>query len=137
MPTSPFMKLVRLLSSMALAAVAVVASAVEVARDDPVLGGRWLLVLVVAGYAQIVWGSLAYLLPMLRGGGHERLGEGFAATRSWVGLAAANSAGLALALALRPVVGAAIAVWVLDSAWRAARVAARNPAREVRPARRG
>ena len=65
------------------------------------------------------------------------LGEGFAATRSWVGLAAANSAGLALALALRPVVGAAIAVWVLDSAWRAARVAARNPAREVRPARRG
>lgn len=118
-------------------AVAVVASAVEVARDDPVLGGRWLLVLVVAGYAQIVWGSLAYLLPMLRGGGHERLGEGFAATRSWVGLAAANSAGLALALALRPVVGAAIAVWVLDSAWRAARVAARNPAREVRPARRG
>jgi nitrite reductase (NO-forming) len=114
-------------------AVAVVASAVDVAREDAVLGGRWLVVVVVAGYAQIVWGSLAYLLPMLRGGGHERLGEGFAATRSWVGLAAANTAGVASALALRPVVGVAVAVWVLDSAWRAGRVAAGS---RVRPARR-
>jgi nitrite reductase (NO-forming) len=114
-------------------AIAVAATAVEVARDEPVLAGRWLLVLVIAGYAQVVWGSLAYLLPMLRGGGHERLGEGFAATRSWVGLAAANTAGMALALVLRPVVGVAVAVWVLDSAWRAARVAARGG---VRPARR-
>src|SRR3546814_14742063 len=61
------------------------------------LGGRWLLVLVVAGYGQILWGSLAYVVPMLRGGGHERLGEGFAVTRSWLGLGAAHAAGIALA----------------------------------------
>jgi hypothetical protein len=105
-------------------AVAVVASAIDVARDATAFGGRWLLVVVVAGYGQIVWGSLAYLLPMLRSGGHERLGEGFAATRSGVGLAAVNVAGLALAVPLQAVVGAAIAVWVLDSAWRAAQVGA-------------
>src|SRR3546814_14854096 len=76
--------------------LAVAATAVEAGRDESILlGGRWLLVLVVAGYGQILWGSLAYVVPMLRGGGHERLGEGFAVTRSWLGLGAANAAGIA------------------------------------------
>ena len=79
--------------------------------------------LVIAGYGQILWGSVAYLLPMLRGGGHERLAEGFATTRSWLGLAAANAAGLSAAGSLpMPVTAAAVGVWVLDSGWRAARV---------------
>jgi nitrite reductase (NO-forming) len=104
-------------------AVAVAASAVDAASDHSVFGGRWLVVLVIGGYAQILWGSLAYLLPMLRGGGHQLLGEGFATTRSWVGLAAANAAALSAALALpTPITIAAVAVWVLDGAWRAARV---------------
>lgn len=103
------------------AAVAVLA--VHAATGDgAVLDGRWLAVLVVAGYAQILWGSLAYLLPMLRGGGHEQLGAGFAATRSWVGLAAANAAGLTLAAGVDEAAAAVIAVWVLDSGVRAARV---------------
>ncbi len=112
-------------------AVAVAATAADAAADRTVFGGRWLLVLVIAGYGQILWGSLAYLLPMLRGGGHERLGEGFASTRSWLGLAAANIAGISAAIAL-PTAGTAVAVavWVLDSAWRTARV---GTARAIRP----
>lgn len=109
---------------------AVTASAIGAGRGEPgVLTGRWLGVLVVAGYAQILWGSLAYLLPMLRGGGHERLGEGFAVTRSWIGLAAANVAGLGLALSLPVVAPAAAGVWVADGAWRAARVGVRGRTR--------
>jgi hypothetical protein len=53
-----------------------------------------------------------------------RLREGFAATRSWVGLAAANvAAGAALAGA-GPVLGVALGVWAADTAWRAARLVA-------------
>lgn len=102
--------------------VAVAATAVDVAAERAVFGGRWLVVLVIAGYAQILWGSLAYLLPMLRGGGAERLREGFAATRSWIGLAAVNAAGLAAGIAdSGAVVAALVAVWVLDGALRAGR----------------
>src|SRR3546814_4660432 len=103
--------------------LAVAATAVEAGRDESILlGGRWLLVLVVAGYGQILWGSLAYVVPMLRGGGHERLGEGFAVTRSWLGLGAANAAGIALASDLTPVAWVLGGVWVLDTAWRLGRV---------------
>jgi nitrite reductase (NO-forming) len=110
---------------------AVAATAVDAAADRVVFGDRWLVVLVVAGYAQILWGSLAYLLPMLRGGGHERLAEGFATTRSWLGFAAANVAGLCAATEQPTAVTAVvIAAWVLDSTWRAARV---GTARAARP----
>jgi nitrite reductase (NO-forming) len=111
-------------------ASAVGATAVDVTAGRVVFGDRWLVVLVVAGYAQILWGSLAYLLPMLRGGGHERLAEGFASTRSWLGFAAANVAGACVATAQPArVSAAAIAVWVFDSAWRAARVGTNRAAR--------
>jgi hypothetical protein len=103
--------------------VALVGEAVDVTTGDAlVFDGRWLRVLVVAGYAQILWGSLAYLLPMLRGGGHERLGAGFATTRSWLGLAAANIAGLAFVASAPTAGGVAIAVWLLDAGVRAVRV---------------
>lgn len=103
---------------------AVAASAIDATAERIVLGDRWLLVVVVAGYGQILWGSLAYLLPMLRGGGHERLAAGFAATRSWIGLAAANAAGVCAATGLPAAVTAVpIAVLVLDGAWRVTRVA--------------
>jgi nitrite reductase (NO-forming) len=111
-------------------AIAVAATAVDVASGRGAFAGRWLTVLVIAGYGQILWGSLAYLLPMLRGGGHERLAEGFATTRSWLGLAAANAAGLSAAGSLpMPVTAAAVGVWVLDSGWRAARVGTTRAAR--------
>ena len=87
-----------------------------------VFDGCWEAVLVIAWYAQIAWGSLAYLPPMLRDGGHERLGEGVATTRSWPGLASANIAGVALTTSWMPVAAVSLTMWMLDSAWRAARV---------------
>ena len=127
-------------------ATALVATAVDVARDRPPLAGRWLVVLVVAGFGQIFWGSLAYLLPVLRGGGHERLAEGFATTRSWPGLAAVNAAGVTAAAGLpATATGALVTVWILDGAWRGRRVGTRlvirtpaaSPAGPTPPARRG
>jgi nitrite reductase (NO-forming) len=115
-------------------ATAVGATALDAAADRGVFGDRWLVVLVVAGYGQILWGSLAYLLPMLRGGGHARLSEGFASTRSWLGLAAANAAGLsAAAAAPGRVTALLVAVWVIDSGWRAARVGTTRAARPDAP----
>ena len=96
------------------------AAAAEAARGGIPLTGRWLAVLVVAGYGQILWASFAYLVPVLRGGGHERLSAGFATTRSWVGLGAANVAGAGLLAGSTPVVQAAIALWLLDAGLRAA-----------------
>ncbi len=102
-----------------------VGAVVGVAGDvgDPLpMSGRWITVLVVAGYLQILWGSLAYLVPMLRGGGHERLSAGFATTRSWLGLAAANAAGAALALDQAELATAALVIWGTDTAIRQALV---------------
>jgi hypothetical protein len=74
---------------------------------------------------------------MLRGGGHQRLSEGFAATRSWVGLAALNLAGLDLALGGPAVVTTiAVAVLVGDGAWRTARVGLNGAGRPSGPGRR-
>ena len=58
--------------------------------------------LVIGGFAQILVASLAYLGPVLRGGGHRRLTAGFAITRSWVSLAAGNAAALAALARARP-----------------------------------
>jgi nitrite reductase (NO-forming) len=98
----------------------VAAAAYGAARGDgnPFTTAR-LLVLVVGGYAQILAGSLAYLLPVLRGGGHERLAAGFGTTRSWLGLVAANVAALAIAFGSGPVAVVAGAAWVVDIAVRA------------------
>ena len=101
--------------------MAVIVAARAASRAEPLLADRWLVVLVVAGYGQILWGSLAYLLPMLRGGGPERLAAGFASTRSWFGLAAINSAGIATAVGLPRIAGAALAAATTDATWRAAR----------------
>jgi hypothetical protein len=76
-------------------------------------------VLVVGGFAQILAGSLAYLAPVLRGGGHERLAGGFRITRSWIGLISANVAAVALGLHVPRLAVAAILLWVLDAIVRA------------------
>lgn len=102
--------------------VTVVATGLTAADGRAVFRGSWLLTLVVAAFGQIAWGSLAYLLPMLRGGGHKLLGEGFATTKSWPGLAAVNVAGLGFAASWEPVAAVALAVWVIDAAARAIRV---------------
>lgn len=105
-------------------AIAVAATALDATSTERVVfDGRWVLVVVLGGYAQILWGSLAYLMPMLRGGDPERLSAGFAMTRSWVGLAAARGAAVSVAVMLpAEATAAAIAAWVLDSTWRAGQV---------------
>lgn len=129
-------RLVALWAGAAWWVASVLVAAGAAARGDPVLSGRWLVVLTIAGYGQILWGSLAYLLPMLRGGGPERLAEGFAATRSWFGLAAIEGAGLAIVLDRPTVAGAALAAASIDATWRAAQVGTRQATRP-RPPRRG
>lgn len=102
--------------------LAVGLAAVRTATDRPAFTSQVLALLVVAAYGQLLWASLSYLLPMLRGGGHERLSDGFATTRSWAGLFAVNLAGVALVAGTDPVALAAGSVWVFDAAWRGARV---------------
>ncbi len=85
---------------------------------------RMLAALVVGGLAQILAGSLAYLGPVLRGGGHRSLAQGFTLTRAWPSLVAANVAGVALVVGPVRWSGAdtvamvAVAVWVVDTAVR-------------------
>ena len=110
---------------------AVVATAADVGSGQRLAwGDRWVVVLAVGGFAQILWGSLAYLLPMLRGGGPQSLSDGFATTRSWPGLVAVNAAAAVVAAGLPHwLMVVLVAAWVADSAWRAARVGTRKAAR--------
>lgn len=103
--------------------LAVAFAAVDTAQDDLPLADNWTLVLVVAAYGQILWGALAYLLPVLQGPGHEALTRGFAAVRSWVGLIAVNVAGLAWAIDQPGAARVAVVVWLADGAFRLARFA--------------
>lgn len=95
--------------------VTIIVAAAQVLNGSSPLADPWLAVLTVAAYGQIIWGSLAYLLPVVRGGGHKLLSAGFLLTRSWLGLVAANVVGVALVVGLGPAAIAAAAVWVLDT----------------------
>ncbi|HQZ32803.1 MAG TPA: hypothetical protein PK020_00190 [Ilumatobacteraceae bacterium] len=81
---------------------------------------RVLQALVVGGFAQIFVASLAYLGPVLRGGGHQRLTAGFALTRSWVSLVAGNVAPVAALVGSRPLLAVALGVWMIDIVARSA-----------------
>lgn len=99
---------------------ATLAVAWQAAHNDVVFTRPVVGVLVVGGYAQILAAALAYLGPVLRGGGHQRLSEGFRTTRSWLGLLAANVAAVGLLFDTRYVVVLAIGAWFVDTAVRAA-----------------
>jgi nitrite reductase (NO-forming) len=99
---------------------ATLAVAWQAAHDSPVFTRPVVGVLVVGGYAQILAAALAYLGPVLRGGGHQRLSEGFRTTRSWRGLIAANVAAVGLLFDTRYVVVLATGAWFVDTAVRAA-----------------
>jgi nitrite reductase (NO-forming) len=113
-------RLVQLLSGLAWWAAMTVALALAAVRgsDDRAL----LRTLVIGGFAQILVASLAYLGPVLRGGGHQRLTAGFAITRSWVSLAAGNIAALAGLVGHGPTLAVALVVWVTDVVVVAARL---------------
>ena len=99
---------------------ATLAVAWRAASGDPAFTRPVVGVLVVGGYAQILAAALAYLGPVLRGGGHRRLTDGFRITRSWPGLIAANVAAAALAVGEHDVVVVALGVWLVDTVDRAA-----------------
>lgn len=101
----------------------VMAARVAEGTDD----GPVLQALVIGGFAQILVASLAYFGPVLRGGGHQQLTAGFALTRSWVSVVAANVAAAAALAELRPLMGACLAIWLADSLWRAIALARLRP----------
>lgn len=102
-------------------------------RHGAPLSGDWLVVLVVGAYAQILWASLSYLVPMLRGGGHRMLTRGFATTRSWTGFALANAAAVAAAIGSARALGVAATAWALDALWRFGSVARRRDVTGAEP----
>ncbi len=80
--------------------------------------------LIIGGYAQILAASLAYFGPVLRGGGHKRLSEGFATTRSWISLVVGNTAGVGALSGHRPTLIVSLSIWAFDIAVRCLRLAA-------------
>ncbi len=130
-------RLIALWAGCAWWIIATGVTAWQLRSGQPAFADRWVIVLVVAGYGQIMWGSLAYLLPMLRGGGHVLLSSGFATTRSWPGLVAANTAGVALAMSWDVLALTAACIWVIDGAIRVALIGTRRadrPAPATTPA---
>jgi hypothetical protein len=113
----------------------VLAMAVSLLLGDTLVPQGALLALVVGGYGQILVASLAYLGPVLRGGGHQRLAAGFAATASRWGLVLGNGAALALASGQRGLGATVLALWLLDTAWRARALLSRGTQDRV-PGRR-
>lgn len=93
---------------------ALAAAALRDTDDRPIL-----LALVIGGFAQILVASLAYLGPVVRGGGHEQLTSGFRLTRSWVSLAAGNLAPVAALLEWWRALAAVLVVWLVDLLMRA------------------
>ncbi|MEZ5269416.1 MAG: hypothetical protein R2789_12940 [Microthrixaceae bacterium] len=119
-------RLFQLLAGLAWWILCVVWLAADSVPSRESLGGldrsTSLRVLAIGGFAQILVASLAYLAPVIRGGGHSRLTAGFAITRSWIGLAAANVAAVAVAAGWSVVAGAAIVLWLIDTIVRALRL---------------
>ncbi len=113
-------RLLQLGAGLAWWAAATIALAWQCARGAAVFTRTVLGVLVVGGYAQILAAALAYLGPVLRGGGHLRLSGGFRITRSWLGLIAGNVAAIALTFGANEVAAIAIGAWVFDTVARAA-----------------
>jgi hypothetical protein len=95
-------------------------AAVRAARGDPPFAGAVVPALVLGAYVQLIVAALAYIGPVLIGGGHVRLAANLRRTRSWVGLAAGNVATLAACVGSLPVLyGVAVTVWVIDGTARA------------------
>ncbi|HAS12804.1 MAG TPA: hypothetical protein DCS55_20185 [Acidimicrobiaceae bacterium] len=102
--------------------LAMVVALAVVRLTDATTEGRVLAALAVGGFAQILVASLAYLGPVLRGGGHQRLTAGFATTASWPGLILANVAAVALLVDWRAAAAVAAGLWALDTGWRGVRL---------------
>jgi nitrite reductase (NO-forming) len=105
-----------------------VLAALALAFVDPSGGGDRVILrtLLIGGVAPILLASLAYLGPVVRGGGHRRLAAGFRVTASWVSVVAGSVATVASAADRITVLAAAVAVWALDLAIRGGRLVRRG-----------
>ena len=74
--------------------------------------------LAIGGFAQILAASFAYLVPVVRGGGHEALSTGFRQTRSWTGLVLGNVAATLALLGHERLMVAAVSAWAVDASAR-------------------
>lgn len=113
-------RVAQLLTGIAWWAAMTVALAVVAIRNES--DHAIVQALVIGGFAQILVASLAYLGPVLRGGGHRRLTSGFATTRSWMSLAAGNAAAVAALTGHDRILAALLVVWLADAAVRAGRL---------------
>jgi nitrite reductase (NO-forming) len=81
----------------------------------------WTGAVVLAGVGQVLAGSLAYLVPVLKGPPFEA-NRHLLEERSWLPLLALNAAGVALVAGLSAVAAIPAAVWAADFGVRLARV---------------
>lgn len=112
-------RLVGLLAGSAWWIISALVLAVD-ALDAPIVRSDALLVMVVGAYGQILVASLAYLGPVVRAGGHRRLGAGFELMKSWPGVIAANVAAALMLFGMAQAAAVVIAAWALDTAARVA-----------------
>ena len=83
----------------------------------------WTSAVVLAGVGQVLAGSLAYLVPVLKGSpfvANRNTMEG----RAWLPLLTLNAAGLCLGVGVDSVAVVLLSVWVVDFGIRLARVVA-------------
>lgn len=123
-------RLVQLLLGLAWWAAMVVHAATTWGRSG--IEHATLLALAVGGFGQILAASFAYLVPVVRGGGHEALTAGFRLTRSWVGLLLANAAAVLALVGHERAMLAVLGLWIADAAARSAAVGGRLSLRKRR-----
>jgi hypothetical protein len=113
-------RLVQAVAALAWWIAGVGVAAAHAADGQPPYSGAVVPALVIGAGVQLLTAALAYLGPVLVGGGHERLAASFRATRSWIALLAANLAAAAACGGWpRPVYATALAVWTADGTARA------------------
>ncbi|HTO01254.1 MAG TPA: hypothetical protein VL068_11325, partial [Microthrixaceae bacterium] len=103
-------RLVQLGSGFVWWIIAVVLLGANALFDEPSLNSG-LRVLVVGGYAQILFASLAYFAPVILAG-KRKPGDGLRITRSWVAVVAANVAAVGALIGQNAVLTVGIIVWL-------------------------
>ncbi|MGB3411802.1 MAG: hypothetical protein WBA45_11440 [Microthrixaceae bacterium] len=113
-------RLIQLTAGFAWWVAAVVLLGTNALFEAPSLNSG-LRVLVVGGYAQILFASLAYFAPVILAG-KRKPGDGLRITRSWVAVVAANVAAVGALLGQNLVLTAGIVVWLAEAAFRMAQL---------------
>lgn len=120
------------MAGMAWWLIGVVGLGLALGAGDPP-PARLVVVLIVGGYGQILAGSLAYLGPVVRGGGQERLTAGFASTRAPISVVTANVAVVGIVAEQATVVAAGVTVWLIELSVRALLLGRSGPADPTSP----